>query len=408
MSRIEELINMLCPDGVEFKALWEVTIWDKKFSNVEKYKQPKVNKYYYYLAKDINLTNRENGNLKVLTTNKSDIFINDKYIKDKSTISQGEIVCLPWGGNPIIQYFNGRFITTDNRIATSNDLSKLNNKYLYYILVNKLNEISSFYRGSGIKHPDMSKVLNLSIPVPPLEIQKEIVRILDNFTKLINELTNELTARKKQYDYYRNKLLTFDKDDEKVRWVKLGEIANFRNGRGHEKIITSNINDYIVVNSKFISTDGNIKKYCSQQLSPLYIDDILIVMSDLPNGKALAKTFIIKENDKYTLNQRIGAISVKEKDKINTRFLSYSLNRNKQLLRYDNGVDQTNLKTEDIKSVILPIPSIEIQEQIVEILDRFEQFCNDLTEGLPAEIEARRKQYEYYRDKLLTFKEKKA
>ena len=131
-------------------------------------------------------------------------------------------------------------------------------------------------------------------------------------------------------------------------------------------------------------------------------------MSDLPNGKALGKTFIITENNKFTLNQRIGAIAVKDKDKLNTKFLSYCLNRNKQLLRYDNGVDQTNLKKADITSVILPIPSLEVQEKIVSILDRFDQLCNDLTAGLPAEIEARRKQYEYYRDKLLTFKEKKA
>lgn len=77
-------------------------------------------------------------------------------------------------------------------------------------------------------------------------------------------------------------------------------------------------------------------------------------------------------------------------------------------MRYDNGVDQTNLRRGDITSVILPIPSHEVQEKIVRILDRFDQLCNDLTSGLPAEIEARRKQYEYYRDKLLTFKEKKA
>lgn len=246
----------------------------------------------------------------------------------------------------------------------------------------------------------------IPIPIPPLPIQQEIVRILDTFTELQKELTanlqTELDARKKQYAYYRDCLLNFEGVDG-VEWKKLGEIANFRNGKGHEKNVSLNPNDYIIVNSKFISSNSRVKKYSSKQLSPLYIDDILIVMSDLPNGKALAKTYIIKENNKYTLNQRIGAISVKERDEIDSRFISYCLNRNKQLLKHDNGVDQTNLRKNDIISVVLPIPSIDIQRRIVAILDHFETLVNDLSVGLPAELEARRKQYEYYRDKLLTF-----
>ena len=88
-----------------------------------------------------------------------------------------------------------------------------------------------------------------------------------------------------------------------------------------------------------------------------------------------------------------------------TKFLFYALNRNSQLLRYDNGVDQTNLRKDDILNIHIPVPPIEEQQRIVAILDRFDALCNDISEGLPAEIEARQKQYEYYRDKLLTFKE---
>ena len=148
--------------------------------------------------------------------------------------------------------------------------------------------------------------------------------------------------------------------------------------------------------------EGIVKKYSNTQICPLYIDDILMVMSDLPNGRALAKCYLVEKNGTYTLNQRIGAFHVKSNDII-TKFLFYALNRNSQLLRYDNGVDQTNLRKDDILNILIPVPPIKEQQRIVDILDRFDKLCNDISEGLPAEIEARQKQYEYYRDKLLTF-----
>ncbi len=117
-----------------------------------------------------------------------------------------------------------------------------------------------------------------------------------------------------------------------VEFKILSETARFMNGKGHEKHIDEN-GKYIVVNSKFVSTDGRVKKYSVKQISPVSKNDILMVMSDLPNGKALAKCFYVDENDKYTLNQRICALTVKDNEELNTRFLFYILNRNKQLLR---------------------------------------------------------------------------
>ena len=187
--------------------------------------------------------------------------------------------------------------------------------------------------------------------------------------------------------------------------VSLEHLVDFRNGKGHEKNIVAN-GKYIVVNSKFISTDGQVKKYADEQICPLYMNDILMVMSDLPNGRALAKCYLVDADDKYTLNQRIGAFSVNRFDLVTTKYLYYVLNRNSQLLRYDNGADQTNLRKADILNISIAIPEIKEQEKITEILDRFDAFCNDLSAGLPAEIEARQKQYEYYRDKLLSFEDK--
>ncbi len=181
-------------------------------------------------------------------------------------------------------------------------------------------------------------------------------------------------------------------------------MIEFRNGKGHEKDIVDT-GKYIVVNSKFISTSGEVKKYTDKQICPLFEGDILMVMSDLPNGRALAKCYLVEENGKYTLNQRIGAFTVKDTSVVLIKYLFYVLNRNKQLLRYDNGVDQTNLRKNDILEIMIPVPSVEEQNRIVAILDRFDALCNDISAGLPAEIEARQKQYEYYRDKLLSFKE---
>ena len=184
--------------------------------------------------------------------------------------------------------------------------------------------------------------------------------------------------------------------------MKLNDIVTFMNGKGHEKYIEDK-GAYIVVNSKFISSNGKVIKYSNSQISPVYEGMILMVMSDLPNGKALARCFVVDADNKYTLNQRIGAFTIRDKKLITTPFLYYILNRNEQLLLYDNGVDQTNLRKGDILNIVIPIPPISEQQRIVAILDKFETLVNDLSQGLPAEIAAVQEQYEYYRNKLLTF-----
>ena len=388
---------------VEWKPLWSVTTWDKRFNAVEKEKQPKVIKYHYYLASELKPLIVDGGNVKLLTTNESDIWTTEELVQ--SNISEGEIIAIPWGGNPIVQYYKGKFVTADNRIATSNNTKILDNKFLYYFLLSKLDVISSFYRGSGIKHPSMYHVLEMLIPIPPLSVQIEIVKILDALTALTSELTSELILRQKQYEYYREKLLSFDSLEQLNSGggkKKLIDVAYFQNGKGHEKNIDEN-GSFIVINSKFISTNGTVKKYCNDQLVPLFKEDILIVMSDLPNGKALAKTFFVTEDNKYTLNQRIGRITVKEGGGLLPSFVNHFLNRNKQLTKYDNGTDQTNLRKDQILDVVIPIPPLKEQQRIVSILDKFETLTNSITEGLPLAIEQSQKRYEYYRELLLNF-----
>ena len=128
-------------------------------------------------------------------------------------------------------------------------------------------------------------------------------------------------------------------------------------------------------------------------------------MSDLPNGKALAKTFFVDQDNRYAANQRVCLLRVKDDSLYSPRFLHYIVNRNKQLLAYDSGVDQTHLKKDWIVDIRIPVPPLEEQARIVAILDQLDALVNDLSSALPAEIQARRQQYEHYRDRLLTFRE---
>lgn len=246
---------------------------------------------------------------------------------------------------------------------------------------------------SGIKPEQLAK---FKIYLPSLTEQKRIVEQLDTFTSSIENLKEQIAQRRKQYEYYRDQLLDLE-GKPGVEMKKLGEIVVFRNGKGHEKIIIPD-GKYIVVNSKFISSDGSVKKYCNEQISPLYVDDILMVMSDVPNGKAIAKCYLVERNNLYTLNQRIGAFHVCDSNVI-TKYLFYVINRNEQLLQYDNKIDQTNLKKDDILNITIPLPPLQEQQRIVSILDTFEASIRNLEQQLAQ----REKQYEYYRNILLSF-----
>jgi type I restriction enzyme S subunit len=146
----------------------------------------------------------------------------------------------------------------------------------------------------------------------------------------------------------------------------IGESCQFFNGKAHEKDIDAK-GQFVVVNSKFISTDGEVKKFTTKHMFPLVENDIVMVMSDVPNGKALAKSYVIEEKDKYSLNQRICAIRTTQ---FNIRFLYYQLHRHPYLLAFNNGENQTNLRKGDILNCPLWKPSLEVQKQIVAILDQ--------------------------------------
>lgn len=295
--------------------------------------------------------------------------------------------------SPILHWVSGK-IWVNNHAHILKETDKAQLRYIYYSL--QCCDVSDIVRGTPPKI-NQANMRNILIPIPSKSEQERIVSILDTFTSSIANLKEQIKERRKQYEHYRDQLLDLE-GKEGVEMRTLKNIADFRNGKGHEKAIDAQ-GSYIVVNSKFISTNGYVKKYCKDQISPLFVDDILMVMSDLPHGKALAKCYLVKDNNKYTLNQRICAIKIKDRTLVLTKYLFIILNRNKQLLEFDNGVDQTNLRKDDILNISIPIPSKSEQLRIVSILDQFEASIANLE----AQLKEREKQYEYYRNQLLTF-----
>ena len=407
MTKIDDMIKDLCPDGVEWKKLWEVTIWDKKFNSVPKFKQQLVDKYEYLLAKDLSQMVVSGGDIKILTTSPSNLWTTE-YVAGGEFFDK-EIVAIPWGGNPIVQYYKGKFITGDNRIARVKNDDELLTKYLYYYLQNNLKLISSFYRGSGIQHPDMSKVLDTKIPIPPLEIQEEVVKILDKFTELTSELTSELTLRQKQYSFYRDKLLSFEDEVYQVEWKNLEEVANlvrgpFGGSLKKEMFVSDGYAVYEqnhAIYGKFIFRYFiSSEKYESLQRFSVKSGDLIMSCSG-----TIGKISIIPDTYKEgVINQAL--LKITPNPNLDKKYLKYYFESViTQQVNNDSrgGAIKNAASVSELKKLKIPVPSLEIQSRIVQVLDNFDTVCNDLNIGLPKEIELRQKQYEYFRDKLLTF-----
>jgi len=255
---------------------------------------------------------------------------------------------------------------------------------------------------------------SIQIPLPPLSVQQEIVRILDKFTQLEAELEAELGGRTRQYEYYRNKLLTFNEigGGTKVEWKTLGEVGEVTKLAGFE------FTNYVKYNDtgKIIALRGlNVKgsldlsdvKYIDESdfsklnRSKLYINDMLFTYVGTVGSVAL-----IPENDKYYLAPNVARIRFLDR-KINPRFMFHYFQsdefKKKQINRYLGSSSMKNLTMENIRKFQIPLPPLEEQQRIATILDKFDTLVNSISEGLPKEIALRRKQYEYYREQLLRF-----
>ena len=380
MSRLEELMAALCPNGVEYTRLRDIAEMQR--------------------GKPITKNAITAGMIPVISGGKEPAY----YCNISNR--EGDIITVAGSGvnaGYLLYWTQPVFVSDAFSIKGKEDVLT---KYLYYCLENMQEEIHATKKGGGVPHVHISSIENFKIPVPPLPVQEEIVRILDTFT----ELTAELTKRRQQYQCYRDKLLTFDTVDTAIKWMTLDEVALVF-GRGKSKHRPRNDSRLYGGNIPFIQT-GDIKNasHIIHEYQQTYSEFGLEQSKLWPKGTLcitiaanIAETSILGFDACFP-DSVIGFIP--DPQKTTSEYVEYLLSTYKQKLQSKRtGSAQDNLNMAAFENMRLPFPSPQEQARIVAILDRFDALCNDLTSGLPAEIEARRKQYEYYRDKLLTFKE---
>ena len=394
MSKLDELLRELCPDGVEYKTLGEIAVDIYRGAGITRDQvtaegTPCVRygeiytTYGVWFDKCVSHTDEskllskkyfEHGDILFAITGESvdDIAKCCVYIGHEKCLAGGDIVVLKHNQNP--KYLSYALATTDARQQKSKGKVK-----------------------SKVVHSSVPAIREIKVPVPPIEVQCEIVRILDNFTNLTAELTAELTARQKQYEFYRDKLLTFGVlggGTIDFRWRMLCEIADISTGN-------SNTNEAV--------EDGKYPFFVRSQ-EPLrkndfeYDETAIITAGD---GVGVGKVYHYVEG-RYALHQRAYRIHINTPEVMpkyyfhymKAKFLPYI-----QKTMFQGSV--ASIRRPMLNAFPVPVPHLDVQNRIVNVLDNFEKICSDLNIGLPAEIEARQKQYEYYRDKLLSFKEHK-
>ena len=193
-SNVPEIRFKGFTEAWEQRELWELTIWDKKFNEVEAEKQPKIVKYPYVLADVFSKIEDASGDVRLLSTGNYIGYTTDE--KAGKNLCVGEVVAIPWGGVPNIKYYKGKFVTADNRIATSNDTETLGNRFLSLYLEHSLAFLQSIYRGASIKHPSMNDVLSMQISIPHIQEQREIETWFANLDNLITLHQRELEKLK--------------------------------------------------------------------------------------------------------------------------------------------------------------------------------------------------------------------
>ena len=376
MKKLDELINELCPDGVEYKKLEDCcNILDKKRKPITK-SQRISGEYAYYGA---------NG----IQDYVSDYIFNGTYI----LVGEDGSVITP-KGTPVVNWAVGK-IWVNNHAHIVEEKSGVLLRFLYHY-IQTVNVFPLIH--GNIPKLNQTDFRNIKVPVPPIEVQEEIVKILDNFTELTSELTSELTARKQQYEYYRDYLLSFDDEDvekvipdidcSKVEKIKLCDISSIERGKRVVRNELSQENGYPVYQNSLTPlgyyTDAN------RNANTVYV---------IGAGAAGEIGF---SNEEYWAADDCFTFSCNEK--LDQRYLYFWLMSKQSYIK--NNVRKSSiprLPRNTLENLMISLPPIDVQRNIVQILDRFDMLCNGISEGIPAEIEARKQQYEYYRDTLLSF-----
>ncbi len=388
---LQKLIAKLCPDGVEFLPI----------GNVVNYEQPGK-----YIVASTNYS--EKYKIPVLTAGQTFILGHTDETENIYPASKE---------NPVIIFddFTGAFKWVDFPFKVKSSAMKMLHantekttlRYIFHMM-GKINFSSDEHQRLWI-----GKYSSFPIPLPPMEVQREIVRILDKFTDLSALLETELVARKKQYEYYRDVLFNTGNKTEKR---KIGDLTKvFSASRVHRKdwtsggvpfLRSSDVISYYkgIPNSRgkaFISHE--LYEDLSAKSGKFEKDDILIT-----GGGTIGIPYIV-ESDEPLYVKDADLICIKKCDTINSRFLYYyflTSEFREYIGKITHDATIAHYTISQVQETPIPVLPISEQERIVNLLDKFDALCNDLSSGIPAEIAARKKQYEYYRDRLLTFREK--
>ena len=337
----------------------------------------------------------------------------DKYNREEETIT-------------IAQYGTAGYVNFQKEKFWANDVcfsvipyENVLNKYLYYFLVDKqeyLYEISN--RTATPYSISKDKILSIEIPIPSLEIQEKIVEILDKFTNYVTELQSELQSRTKQYTYYRDKLLSEDylnkitkemEEDRKLEIVTLGEIGEFTRGNGLQKKDFKDKGNPVIhygqIYTKYGFTAEKVLSYVSDEifskLRKAQKNDILIATTS-ENIEDVGKSVVWLGDEEVGFSGDMYSYSTQQ----NSKYIAYCFQTNnfqRQKEKKATGTKMIRIHANDMERFEIPLPPLSLQNKIVKILDKFQILLADTKGLLPEEIEQRQKQYEYYREKLLTF-----
>lgn len=388
MSKLEELIQQCCPDGVEYTPL----------SSIADLSRGKV------ISKDYI---KDNGGDYPVYSSQSE---NEGILgRINSYMYDGKYLTWTTDGAYAGTVFRrvGKFNITNVcglvKVSTPNVCLD----FLYYWL--QVEAPKYVYRGMGNPKLMSNVMAAISVPLPPLPVQEEIVRILDTFT----ELQAELQKRKQQYNYYRDYLLSFEGRTD-VEWKKLGEIASIKTGRRFVRTDTRESgvpcfhygDIYTYYGLTATQTKGYLDEELAKKLRFAQPNDVVVVCAgenDMDIGVGVAWL----GDEPAVVHDACCILHHNQSPRYISHFLR-THNYHLQMKKYVKNGKISSLPASGLAEALIPLPSFEEQERIAAILDRFDRLTNDLTSGLPAEIEKRRQQYEYYRDKLLTFKRKGA
>lgn len=392
MSKLEELIKEFCPNGVEYKKLNEVCTFNRGTS---------------ITSKDAN-----EGNIPVISGGQKPAFYHNVSNRPANTIT----VAGSGAYAGYVAIWDKPIFCADSFSIDIINEEQLNKRYLYHYLLSKQSEIFAKKQGAGIPHVHGKDIASLKIPLPALPVQREIVRVLDGFTLYSAELTAELTARRKQYEFYRDKLLTFDEIYD-TKYLPLNDVIySLNTGLNPRQFFTLNTedaknyyvtireihNNKIIFNEKTDKINDNALRLCNNR-SHLEVGDVLF------SGTGTIGETALVEDEPYNWNIKEGVYAIKpKKNIILSKFLMYVFGATSIRMAYMKKAEGGTVKSVsmgEMRKLLIPVPPIEVQERIVKVLNNFDAICSDLGIGLPAEIEKRQKQYEYYRDKLLNFKD---